>query len=263
MAVFERASMLSYADRERYRLHAKQACYARRVSEAGSIIREGLAIGPAYVGFSGGKDSMALLHLAAAIKPDIPAYFIDSGAETPDTLDAIAAMRARGHLVRTIHPERTIIELCRAAGFWGAKPDGPITLLKPADFKRALIEEPAARIRHAGYPVALLGLRMEESLGRQSLSRHGPIHQYRHGGWRACPLRRWSGSDVIAYCQAHELPLSAVYLDADDRERERRRTGTALGTQYQTYGRFQRLRRRHPALWQELIRTFPRLRQSG
>ena len=43
--------------------------------------------GNVYVGFSGGKDSTVLLHLARQVFPDIPAVFINTGLEYPEIYD--------------------------------------------------------------------------------------------------------------------------------------------------------------------------------
>lgn len=247
---------------EQYRLRARLPVYRRRVARALDCVRRALEIGPAYVSFSGGKDSLALFHLACSVRP-MPGFFIDSGAETPDTLATVEAMRGLGYEVRVEHPELSIREMCREAAWWGAIPQGQeITWAKSA-WKRILLHEPAARIRAMGYPVALMGLRKEENKARSILlSRRGPVYQRQSdGAWIANPLADWEGADVLAYCLVHGLPLSRIYLDPDDTsaERERRRTGTALGTTFASYGRFQDLRRRYPALWAELLAEFPRL----
>lgn len=255
--------------RETYRLRTKLPVYRRRLARAEALIHQACAIGPCSIGFSGGKDSLALLHLAQRIAPDIPGFFIDSGCETPDTLATVAAMAARGHRIERVYPVRSIVDMYKVCGLAGY--DGPDKLpgewhWQRADWKRMLIDEPAERIRAMGYPVALLGLRKEESRGRLiSLRKYGAIHQRRDGAWIASPLADWEGADVLAYCLTEGLPLSAIYLDPNDTaaEREHRRTGTALGSTYATYGRFQDLRRRYPALWAELIADFPRLARLG
>lgn len=254
--------MTATAVKEQYRLRARLPVYRRRVARAKAIIEEALAIGPAYVSFSGGKDSLALFGLAREIA-ELPGYFIDSGAETPDTHATVNAMRALGYDVRTECPEHSIREMCREAAWWGATPEGREVTWAKSAWKRILLNEPAARIRAQGFPVAMMGLRKEENRARHMvLCKHGPIYQRKSdGAWIANPLADWESADVLAYCLTHDLPLSAIYLDPADTaaERERRRTGTALGTTYASYGRFQDIRRRYPEMWAELVAEFPRL----
>ncbi len=50
-----------------------------------SRIGEHVAAHDGYVAFSGGKDSLAVLHMALAVEPNVPVAFFDSGLEFPDT----------------------------------------------------------------------------------------------------------------------------------------------------------------------------------
>jgi len=47
-------------------------------------IREHLDTHDGYVAFSGGKDSLAALHLALRVEPNVPVVFFDSGLEFPE-----------------------------------------------------------------------------------------------------------------------------------------------------------------------------------
>jgi len=61
-------------------LHARSAVFARRVAEAQEIIRRSLESNP-YVAFSGGKDSLVALALAARLRPGITALWYDDELE--------------------------------------------------------------------------------------------------------------------------------------------------------------------------------------
>lgn len=248
---------------EKYRLRTRLPVYRRRVAQSLDIIREAMEQYRPYVAFSGGKDSMALLHLVNQVRTT-PGYFFDSGAETPDTLAAVEGM-GRICEVRVIRPRLSIIEMCRMAGWWGSEPPGDPVYWSVKDFREILIEEPSRRAMADGFDAVLLGMREEENRGRMLMLRHyGAIHQRKDGVVTINPLAKWEGADVIAYCLINGLPLSQTYLrPADDRERERRRTGTALGTSGATWGRLQILRREHPQMWQQLVAEFPRLSRLG
>lgn len=45
--------------------------------------------GNVYVSFSGGKDSLVLLHMVRSIYPDVPAVFIDTGLEFPEVREYV------------------------------------------------------------------------------------------------------------------------------------------------------------------------------
>ncbi|MFM7373139.1 MAG: hypothetical protein ACKO2Z_36235, partial [Sphaerospermopsis kisseleviana] len=50
---------------------AKLPQFKKKVDQTKSIIKQALAIAPAYVAVSWGKDSVVMLHLCQQIKPDI------------------------------------------------------------------------------------------------------------------------------------------------------------------------------------------------
>jgi 3'-phosphoadenosine 5'-phosphosulfate sulfotransferase (PAPS reductase)/FAD synthetase len=252
--------------REQYRLVTKLPAYKKRIAEAYRIIDEALEIGKGYVSFSGGKDSLALFGLVSNRHPNITAYFFDSGAETPDTWSTIHAMQAAGYDIRVKNPRFSIIEMCQEAAFWGAIPNRKEVTWRASEWKRILLDEPALSVLADGFPVQFIGLRKDEnSYRRLSINKFGVIHTKKNGIIRVCPLANWTGADVIAYCLTNDLPLSPIYLQPNDShaEREHRRTGTALGTTFMTYGRFQQLRQQHPVFWQELLAIFPRLAKWG
>ena len=45
-----------------------------------------------YISFSGGKDSTVLLDLVRQVNPDIPALFVDTGLEYPETKEFIKSI---------------------------------------------------------------------------------------------------------------------------------------------------------------------------
>lgn len=207
--------------------------------------------------------------------PTIEGFFFHSGCETAWTLETVEAL-ARLHPVTTLHPRLSVIEMSQQVGTLGYS--GPKRLpgewhYLPVDYRRILIEEPAAEARRlvaeatGREPVVmLLGLRSEENRGRRmNRARRGPLYRRRDGAWIATPIVDWSGRDVLAHLVTRDLPLSETYLQPgeDLDERACRRTGTAIGTSGATAGRWQRLRMEHPQLWQRLTRDFPDMRLWG
>lgn len=268
------------ADRtaETLALHARLPVYQRHVSQARDLVRRCVEASPVGVCFSGGKDSLVLLHLAHDVDGRIGGYFFDSGCETAWTHATVRGMQIRGVPVTTIDPEHTIIEMIQMVGGLGytgpRKLDGDWHWASGA-FKRVLLDEPDERARGLvarewqADPAAvtmLIGLRAEESRARRRLlAQRGPVYERIDGRRFGCPLAWWSGRDVLAYAQAHDLPLSREYRHSgeDVDTRARRRTGTALGMSGVGYGRWARLREDHPALWQDLTAMFPAMRREG
>lgn len=246
--------------------HATTRAYQRRVDEARRIVERALEIGRSYLAISGGKDSVALLGIARSVDPSIDAWFIDSGAETPDTMSVIERL-ATEFGVRIKPASIDIVTMLKMVGAMGY--DGPEKLdgewhWSAAAFKQSLIEEPAqALAEEFCYRVAITGVRADESRGRAIMARkYGPLHQTKSGMWSCMPLINWRGIDSLAYCAAHDLPISHLYIDPDHSERpERRRTGCMLGTTYRSHGRWAELRAKYPEAWRRLEAIFPDMRR--
>lgn len=74
-----------------------------------------------YLAFSGGKDSLAVLHLALQAEPNLPVVFFDSGLEFPETLtylDQIAALLSVPGGIQIYPAKPTLLELMIADGSW-------------------------------------------------------------------------------------------------------------------------------------------------
>lgn len=251
-----------YAElRRQARLRVRLPAFGRRVNAARAVVADAMCHGPAAILVSGGKDSTALLHLARAVDPALPAVFVDDGAQTPWTCQVLGELRALGHTIVTLQTTISVPEMRRMVGMHGY--DGPERLpgewhWTRAHWREVLVEQPQRMIRDMGYPVQLMGLRAEESRGRlMNRKRRGLLYGRANGITVATPLADWTGADVLAYCVTNELPLSPVYLQPGDERRDRRRTATALMEDAAVQGEWQRLRVEQPAFWYELARELP------
>jgi len=251
---------------EPYRLHAKLPVFNRRVGKALDFLNDKLSSERAYVAFSGGKDSMVCLHLANQIRPTTGVFF-DSGAETPATWAVIEQAKEMFDIV-IIPAEIDIVTMCRMAGFWDSdSPTGDFVTWYQHEWKDNLIGIPSRRYRESNnIEITITGIRKTESYGRHMhvISR-GIDYTLKSGERMLMPVGHWEGRDILAYIFKHNLPVSDIYLiESDSMERrERRRTGTMLGSTSANFGRFVELRQQHPDLWQHLLTIFPGLSEYG
>ena len=250
---------------ERHRLWLGLASSQRKIANAKAVVHDALAIGRTAVSFSGGKDSLALLHLARDVSPDIAGFFFDCGAEYPETYECVAACEAL-YGVQRIYPALSTEEMLKMVGELGYS--GPSKMhgewhWTQSQWRDVLLLEPARRVLDMGFAVQLLGLRKEESRGRRkNLMRRGRLYQRADGAWIGNPLANWTGQDVISYCLCHRLPLSSRYTDPalSDSERANTRTANLFCETAEATGEWQRLRRENPEFWSRWCAIFPAMR---
>jgi 3'-phosphoadenosine 5'-phosphosulfate sulfotransferase (PAPS reductase)/FAD synthetase len=163
--------------RRTFLAYANGGEHARKVTNARQRIAAFLADRACpYLAYSGGKDSTAMLHLVAAVDPDIVVMYSDNG---PDLVP------------RVIHDE--VLDVARAAGA------RDLRVLRPLN-----VDEVARQ----GYDGVFVGLREQESTTRRTRMRagrwFGPIPEC----W---PLSDWSWRDVWGYLVAHDVRYVSMY----------------------------------------------------
>jgi 3'-phosphoadenosine 5'-phosphosulfate sulfotransferase (PAPS reductase)/FAD synthetase len=242
--------------REEDRLRAKLPAFRRRVERTRAIVRDWLAqCRRPYIACSGGKDSVAMLHLiqCTAAEP-IPVLWYDSGVEWPGVDVVFDRLKSR-----QLCPKLTIV-----------RPDVDVIALKrrqlagelsAASKDRLALHEPIRHaVRTAGYDAAAIGLRQEESRTR-ALDRatHGPIHRRADGLLRCTPLADWSWQDVYAYIALQRLPLHPIYsaplLDLEHRGRIR--LSWWLSTDHWRHGELAWVRDNYPDIHARLRQALP------
>lgn len=173
-------------EKEAFLAHATLPTFKRKVEKAKEIIREALAIAPAYVAVSWGKDSVVMLHLVQSICPDILA--ISFGHHEREMISNYAETEA-------LYRERFRLNIN--------------TILMQGDHVPNKVK---ATKLWLDYPVKFVGLRMEESKDRKiTLIKNGAIYQYKQGDYRACPIFNWTSQDVWAYTFSRNLPYLKAY----------------------------------------------------
>lgn len=248
-----------------------------------SRIREHLDQHEGYLAFSGGKDSLVVLHLALQVDPQLPVAFFDSGAEFPETYDYLEQLRSRWGLNLHIYrAEPGAVEILANGGRWDHRADASTTAEIPG-LHQALIVEPSRRAHLDHGAGELWGVRARESRGRAAAysnalraaqcdcSCSDQTFRVRHGGViervdqtvAFGPIWDWSDEEVWGYLARCAVPTSPVYeklrrLGAPDHFL---RVSTLVDGARLEEGRISWLQRGWPGLFAELAIALPRLRE--
>lgn len=215
-----------------------------------------------YVSWSGGRDSTAVVHLAAAANPNVPVVWFDSGLEFPDTHTYIHNLaQSWGLNLHIIKATPDALSIMETSGAWDH--DAPPGWDAP-DLHEALITRPAQQARELFGRAEVWGLRAAESQGRRALlaPRRGAFT--RADGTVVCsPIWAWREVDVTAYLAAHNIAENPAYerLRAAGATGKDLRVGLALDGNNLNFGRVVWLRRCYPDLYRDIVLRLPRLRE--
>lgn len=237
-----------------------------------------------YLAFSGGKDSLVVLHLALQVDPDVPVAFFDSGLEFPETYSYLEQLAARWRLnLDVITARHTTLEVLVRSGAWDHRAvrdrDAP-------DLHQVLIQEPAQVAHHRHGAGELWGVRAEESRGRAAAyanalratgcncsepcdnaakvrARHGGQISRVDGTVAYSPVWDWKTPEIWGHIVRHQLPINPVYeklrwLGAPEHFL---RVSHMVDATRLEEGRITWLRRGWPALFEDLAVALPRLRE--
>jgi len=238
--------------------HAQLSSFKRRLSDSLRLIGAVAKDHVLGVSFSGGKDSTVVLDLVRQVAPDVATAFFDSECEYDATYEVV-----EHYGVQIIHLERSLPELCRYVGAWGAEAECPGAEIS---FTHYLIDEPSRRWAFQdGLSVIVLGLRAQESKGRKmNVRRRGDFYEVESHSCRLrlLPIASWSHDDVWAYIASRGLKYNAAYdkMAKLGIPRDSWRVSTLMGMcGAATMGRYSYLAQVDPKKYNELVRDFPKI----
>lgn len=229
-------------ERDAFLAHATLPTFKRKVEKAKEIIHEALAIAPAYVAVSWGKDSVVMLHLVQSICPDILAIHLKN-----DIQQLIHDYKGIINSYQTLFPYTNYQEITINIG------------------ERIPVSISSLKLWKS-FPMSFIGLRFEENPNKRgrSIKKYGYIHEYstgiKKGSYRCVPLSYWTWMDVWSYIALHNLP----YLDSYDLlPKDRGRTCNVLPTSVNqkgaSIGRIGELRKNSPEAYELAISINPLL----
>ncbi len=159
---------------------------------------DGLSVGASF----GGPSGMAILHMAASLKPDVHVFVLDTGylfEETHQTrkraTDALGLTNVQVYSPKLSHEEQADEY---GSALWMRDPDRCCDLRKVEPNHRAL----------EGKTAWIAGLRRDQSEGRSDV----PIVAWntRFDLVKINPLARWSEKDTWDYLLKHEVPYNPL-----------------------------------------------------
>lgn len=234
-----------------------------------------------YVSLSGGKDSVAVLHLARQVDPQVPVAFFNSGLEYPETIAYISELTQMWDLnLHVYEVSPSLLEVLAASGDWHLHQQVQVT---PDLFDLVVARPAAAAHAHHG-PGVLWGVRSAESNGRRiaharalaavDCPAHTSAGQRRlwHGGTISrvdgttaySPIWDWPTRRVWDYLAAHEVPVNPVYakLEAAGAPPASMRLTAMIDGVGLDGGRLVWLQRGWPDLFNALAEVLPRIRDN-
>lgn len=175
-------------DKRAFQIWADTDEYDSRVLEARSIVRKSRQPNYlAYLAYSGGKDSTAMLHLIHDIIPDIHICLYDLRPKIPDVYF------------------QEILDICHHI-------TGRYPTIWPRISTKGMISDIINHyipdLYHKGYRTTYVGLRRKESLNRKHRIDNNIMITRIPEVW---PLRNWSADDVWAYIVSNGIKYHSYY----------------------------------------------------
>ena len=160
------------------------------------------AFGATALVSSFGADSAVLLHMAAAIRKDVPVLFVETGWLFPETLRYAEDLSAWLGLkdVRWLHPQQDVLAAKDPKRLrWSYDPDGCCDIRKVEPLDRAL----------EGFDLWVSGRKSHQNRARAQLE----LFEKQDRRLKLNPLHDWSSARLLAYAAVHKLPPHPLVAD--------------------------------------------------
>ncbi len=178
-----------------------------KIDTALDLIKEALPKGKSAIGFSGGTDSLVVLHLVRSIDKSVVAVFSNTGVESPHT---VKFCRSQVNLIE-MHPIKSFMDCIEDYGWPEVKANAKTHGNQCCNW---LKEKPSRDYYNDNdIDVVFTGLTQDESRNRWMLfKRLGALYYAKtHGNWRCHPIWDWSEDDVWSYIRSENIPYNPIY----------------------------------------------------
>ena len=179
--------------------------YDFRVRQAREIVRTANDIFSEKLplAFSGGKDSLVVLHIALGVTPNVPVIYNNTTVEFPETLQYVSRLQKEWDF--NLYVTRSNIPFFKSVREKGWATHEDRWCCKP--YK----DEPAfLYMSQKGFKAEITGTTRTESIYRRSLS---PIKVPKKEPHiiRVNPIYDWNEWEVWRYIEEHNLPYNPLY----------------------------------------------------
>lgn len=196
-----------------YMMHSNQREFKWKVEKSENFIQHILKKWDRpFTAVSGGKDSMAMLHILAKFKPDIHIRHWDYG-------EALVPRNVAKEIVDGINEIAPNAKLLIKARDKGDTESARHSHIMQSNTWSELDKE----VAEFGWNMCFIGLREDESNARRARIRESKNWvEYKDSTFKArsvnyaFPVAVWTKKDVWAYIFKHDIPIPEVYRDIAD-----------------------------------------------
>jgi 3'-phosphoadenosine 5'-phosphosulfate sulfotransferase (PAPS reductase)/FAD synthetase len=268
--------------------------YEWKVEHALDVIREFVehqGVNSVYVSFSGGKDSLVLLHLVRSIYTDVPAVFANTGIEFPEQVKFVRSFQN----VTEVHPFKHFPKILKEDGivypskevamyvkdarngvkyavnaFEGKDTEGNENRYKARFKKYAYLldcgvkispdccelmkERPLRDYEKMNGKSPIIGTRAQESFRRAVGWMKSGCNSFNGKRYKSTPLALWLEADVLRYIDENSIRLSPMYTEGG-----MSRTGCMFCPVPIAHGDCRNLeyaRKHHPKLYEIIMKKY-------